>query len=338
MSHTGNGKFRPLDPDGQECPTEFLLYNFDIGGATLKPGHETFLEQGIASILAANDEHKVRLVGRASRSGPDRLNMNLSRHRAETVAAFLTRTGIDRRRIQIDFLGESKPFSTANESEDDRSVEIHLEISPPLTIELEDGWMVRPASIMVLTIREALAPIASQAGRKLQIHLGTGVATGRGDLNLHFDSGGRETRPCGGILIFGNEGGGGIFVGAHESLRVCNGSVQSVDDPSDIDYGSQLEQVFENGEPEFARFVGNTCVHELAHIIAKIEHTADPDNFMFSVGSLGGNLPRDRRTRESMRRHWGGPKTFTSDQIKRMVCAMHTGYFPGGDKFKFVRP
>jgi hypothetical protein len=67
MSHTGIGKFRPLDPDGQDCPTEFLLYNFDIGSPRLKPPHETFLEEGIASILGANDEHKVRLVGRASR-------------------------------------------------------------------------------------------------------------------------------------------------------------------------------------------------------------------------------------------------------------------------------
>jgi hypothetical protein len=329
---TGIGKFRALDPNGQDCPTAFLLFNFDIGSSTLKRAHETFLKQGILSILGANEEHKVGLVGRASRSGPDSLNLKLSRQRAEAVAAFLTRAGIARSRIQLDFLGESKPFSTANESEEDRSVEIHLQISPTLTIELEDGWLVRPASVMMLTIREAFAPIAVQAGRELQIHLGRGIATGPGDLNLHFDPGGRETRPCAGILIMGNEGGGDIFVGAHESLRVCSGPIQSVDDPSDIDYGSQLEHVFENGEPEFARFVGNTCVHELAHIIAKIEHTADPNNFMFSVGSLGGNLPRDRRTRESMRRHWGGPKTFNSAQIKKMVCAMHTGYFSGGMK------
>jgi hypothetical protein len=329
---TGAGKFQPLDPNGKECPTAFLLFNFDIGSAALKRGHEDFLRKGILSILGANEEHKVRIVGRASRSGADSLNMKLSRQRAEAVAAFLTRAGIASTRIQLEFLGESKPFSTGNESEEDRSVEIHLEISPTLTIELEDGWLVRPSSVMVETIREAFDPIALQAGRKLRIHLGRGIATGPGDLTLSFDSGGRESRPCAGILIFGNEGGGEIFVGAHESLRVCSGPIQSVDDPSDIDYVSQLEHVFENGEPEFARFVGNTCVHELAHIIASIEHSSDPNNFMFSVGSLGGNLPRDRRTRESMRRHWGGPKTFSGDQIKRLVCAMHTGFFSGGMK------
>jgi len=327
---TGIGKFRPLDPSGEECPTTFLLFNFDIGSSTLKRAHETFLRQGILSILGANEEHRIALVGRASRSGPDSVNLKLSRQRAEAVAAFLTRAGIARSRIQLDFLGESKPFSTANESEDDRSVELRLQIAPKLTIELEDGWLVRPASAMVLAIREAFAPIASQAGRELHIHLGRGIVTGSGDLNLHFDSGGRERGPCAGILIMGNEGGGDIFVGAHESLRVCSGPVQSIDDPSDIDHVSQLEHVFENGEPEFARFVANTCVHELAHIIAKIEHTSDPNNFMFSVPGQGANLPRHLRTRENMRRHWGGRKTFDSDQTKKMVCAMRTGYFSGG--------
>ena len=326
---TGVGKFRPLDVNGQDCPTAFLIYNFDIGSPALKRAHELFLQKGILSILEANEDHKLGLVGRASRSGPDSLNLKLSRQRAEAVAAFLARAGISRTRMQLDFLGETKPFSTANESEEDRSVEIHLQIAPALTIELDEGWMVRPFSAMVETIREAFGPIALQAGRKLQIHIGRGIPTGGADLTLHFDRGGRETRPCAGILIFGNEGGGDIFVGAHESLRVCSGPTG---DPSDPDYVSQLEPVFENGEPEFARFVGNTCVHELAHLIAQIEHNADPGNFMFSVGGLGGNMPRDRRTKASMRQHWGGPKTFNSAQIKKLVCAMHSGFFAGGMK------
>jgi OmpA family len=325
-----DGKFRALDPNGQDCPTEFLLFNFGIGSSTLKPAHERFLTQGIVIILEANDDHTVRLVGRASRSGPDSFDLKLSHQRAEAVATFLKRAGIDPKRIQVDFIGKSHPFSTANESEEDRSVEIHLQISPTLTIELEDGGMVRQANVMVQTIRDAFAPIAAQAGRKLQIHLGRGIGTGRGDLNLHFDPGGREMRPCAGILIFGNEGGGEIFIGAHESLRVCGDPTLGVGDPSDVNFGSQFDPVFENGEPEFARFVGNTCVHELAHIMAKIEHSSDPNNFMFSVPGLGGNLPKDRRTRESMRRHWAGPKTFDGAQIKRMVCAMHTGFFSGG--------
>jgi hypothetical protein len=328
-----DGRFRPLDPDSQECPTEFLLFNFGIGSPALKPAHERFLRQGILLILAANGDHKVRLVGRASRSGADSFDLKLSRQRAEAVATLLTRAGIDPKRIQVEFIGKSHPFSTANESEEDRSVEIHLQISPTLIIELEGGWIVRPAHVMVETVREAFDPIAAKAGRKLQIHLGRGIATGRGDLNLHFDPGGREMRPCSETLLMGSDGSADIQVGAHESLRVCGDPTLGVDDPSDVNFGSQFEPVFENGEREFARFVGNTCVHELAHIIAKIEHTPDPDNFMFAVGSPGANLPKDQRTREGMRRHWGGPKTFNAAQIKKMVCAMHTGFFSGGATF-----
>jgi len=329
MTATGVGKFRSLDPNGRDCPREFLLYNFDIGSAALKNAHEQFLKRGILAILTNNEDHKVSVVGRASRSGPDSLNDKLSRQRAEAVASFLTRGGIARGRIQVDALGESKPFSTLNESEEDRSVEIHLQISPTLTIELDDGWLVRPAAVMIQTIRDAFTPIAAQAGRQVDIHLGRGIATGPGELTLHFDRGGRESRPCAGILIMGNEGGGEIFIGAHESLRVCG---TGFDDPTDIRHGSQLETVFEPGEDAFARFVGNTCVHELAHLIAQIEHTADPGNFMFSVPGVGGNLPRDKRTRAAMRQHWGGPKTFNSGQIRKLACAMRTGYFSGGMK------
>jgi hypothetical protein len=63
----------------------------------------------------------------------------------------------------------------------------------------------------------------------------------------------------------------------------------------------------------------------LAHIIARIEDGTDPNNFMFK-----GNLPQERRARESMRRFWSARLTFNSDQIKRLVCAMHTGSFAGG--------
>jgi hypothetical protein len=323
---TGIGKFRPLDPNSQECPREFLLFNFDVGSAALKRGHETFLKNGILRILAANGEHKLKLVGRASRTGPDSLDMKLSQQRAEAVAAFLTKAGIARTRMQVEFLGKSQPFSTAKEDEEDRSVELHLEISPTLTIELDEGWRVRPSSVVVQTIREAYDPIAQKAGRKLRIHVGRGIATGPADLTLSFAAEGGQSDPCSGLLIFGMEGGGTIFVGAHEALRVCNDPTLGVGDPSNVNHGSPMDYVFENGEPEFARFVGNTCVHELAHIIAKLKDGTDPTNFMFN-----GNLPQDQRTRESMRRFWSGRLTFNADQTKRLVCALHTGFFQGGE-------
>src|SRR5260370_28984553 len=205
-----DGKFRPLDPTGQDCPTEFLLFNFNIGSPTLKPAHERFLKRGILTILEANEDHKVRLVGRASRSGRDSLDLKLSRQRAEAVAALLTRAGIDRSRIQVDFIGKSNPFSTANESEEDRSVEIHLQISPTLTIELEDGGLGRRADVILRTIRDAFAPLPAQAGRKPQIHLGGGIATGGGGRESCFDRAGRGAGPLPRMTILPDQTGSQI--------------------------------------------------------------------------------------------------------------------------------
>jgi hypothetical protein len=108
---------------------------------------------------------------------------------------------------------------------------------------------------------------------------------------------------------------------------VCNGPQG---DPSDPDYVSQLERVFDPDEPEFARALGNTAVHELGHMMAHLEHTDDPNNFMYSVAGLGANLPREQRTRETMRRHWARLLSFDASQSKRLMCAMQIGYFPGG--------
>jgi OmpA family len=327
---TGEGKSRPLGTDADGCPTGYLIYNFDIEGAALKRHHKDFLTQTVLHILDSNQGHRVGLVGRASRSGPERLNERLSRQRVDAVAAFLVTGGMNRSRIETEFLGESSPFSSANESEEDRSVEVHIQIARNLDLILDRGWRVRPTWALIETVRNAFEPLATRAGRELRISVGRGIVDQSGDLTLDFDPGGRETRPCAGILILGNEGGGNIFVGAHESLRVCGGVRGDPRDPGGVDFTSQLEHVFENGEVEFAQFVGNTCVHELAHLMTQMEHTSDPENFMFSVGSLGANLPRERRTLESMRRHWGGRKSFNTQQQNKLVCAMRTGNFPGG--------
>jgi hypothetical protein len=327
---TGPGKSKILQATPDGCPAGYLIYNFDIGSAVLKKAHREFLTETILHILDTNEEHWVHMIGRASRSGPDRLNDRISKDRVDAVAAFLIKGGISRSRIQSVHLGESEPFSTAYENEEDRSVELHIHIAKTLNLLLENGWRVRPTKVMVDTIRTALGPLAVRAGRELQINVGQGILSWQADLTLDFDPGGRETRPCAGILILGNEGGGEIYVGAHESLRLCNGPQGDPRDPGGIDYASQLQHVFENGEPEFARFVANTCVHELGHDMAQLPHTADPDNFMFASRRLGANLPRERRTIQAMRRHWAGPKSFTPTQQQALVCAMQTGNFPGG--------
>lgn len=198
------------------------------------------------------------------------------------------------------------------------------------TIVLQDLGFVRPARAVIETVREAFDPLARQAGRTLVIR-----RSPPGDVDLVFDTGGHETRPCG-LLILGNEGGGDIFVGAHEDLRVCSGPQGDPSSPNGLDYTSQIVRVFDEEEPIFGRFVGNTAVHELAHIMAQVAHTGDRSNFMFSVGSTGGNLPRGLRTRETMRQHWAGRKTFDQSQAQALITSIRNRQFTGGMRIQPV--
>jgi hypothetical protein len=202
-------------------------------------------------------------------------------------------------------------------------------ITTPLIIILEDVFIVPQFRVVEDTIRQAIEPIANAAGRQLQF-----ARRPPGDLSLLFDLGGRGSGPCT-LLILGNEGGGEIFVGAHEELRVCSGPQGTPDNP---DYVSQLERVFSRGEAEFARFVGNTAVHELAHLMVQMPHTSDRGNFMHSHPRLGANLPQNLRTLQSMRRHWAGTKTFTAGQILLLQEAIRTGRFTGGMTTTHVPP
>jgi hypothetical protein len=197
-------------------------------------------------------------------------------------------------------------------------------VTGPFVIVLENVGIVPRAKIVEDTIGQAIEPSAQGAGRQLRL-----TRSPPGDLGLDFDPGGSERQPCA-LLILGNEGGGEIFVGAHRDLRVCSGPQGAPQDPEGIDHVSQFENVFDPQEPEFARFVGGTAVHELGHQIAQLPHITDRHNFMDSGAQRGANLPRHLRTRDLMRRHWSEQKSFSSGQIQQLQDAIRTGQFAGG--------
>jgi len=138
---------KPLGTNSQGCSTTFLLCGFDVGSATVKPEHRRFLRQTVADILTA-PRNQVALIGRASRSGPERQNLKLSRLRAEAAASFLMKEGVEREQMQVDYQGESSPFSTERESPDDRSVEVRIRVpqNHPDVVQLGD-YNNTPASL-----------------------------------------------------------------------------------------------------------------------------------------------------------------------------------------------
>jgi hypothetical protein len=176
------------------------------------------------------------------------------------------------------------------------------------TILLEDLGIIHTPGVVQAVIRNALGPIARDAGRNLRL-----VLTGSADISLAFDPGGQASTPCG-LLILGNEGGGDIWVGACQDLRVCN------DNPR-----TRLQYVFSPNEIPFGRFVGNVAVHELGHMIAGLPHSSDRHNFMH----FGIPIPRHLRTRDNMRRHWAGRFRFNQAQIQSLRSAIQINTFTG---------
>jgi hypothetical protein len=191
------------------------------------------------------------------------------------------------------------------------------------TIALDGIGRVGPSSETRETIREAMEPLARAAGKRLRLSPG-----GQGDVTLMF-AGGGESRPCGRFLILGMEGGGSIFVQAHADVRVCCGPIR---DPStgEIDYTTQIRRVFDDSETGFGRFIGNTAVHELGHLMANLSHTSTMSNFMYSGARYGAGLPPSMRTRDRLRRHFSAHLNFNAVQQRQLAATIRANRFLGG--------
>jgi OmpA-OmpF porin, OOP family len=77
--------------------------------------------------LRANPELRVRIVGHTDSKGTDEYNQKLSQRRAQAVLGFLTRRGIERRRLEAVGLGEENPVAT-NDTEDGRAQNRRVEL------------------------------------------------------------------------------------------------------------------------------------------------------------------------------------------------------------------
>jgi len=83
---------------------------FDVNSANIKAESYGTLKE-IAGVLKENTGVKVRIVGHTDSDGDDKLNLDLSKKRANSVKEFLTREfSIDESRMETDGLGESKPI------------------------------------------------------------------------------------------------------------------------------------------------------------------------------------------------------------------------------------
>jgi len=208
---------------------------------------------------------------------------------------------------------------------------------PDIYVVLVGGDRVRPTATVTATIFSALNPIARSAGHPLQVLLGPPPASVPSSnvftLNFTLTSsvparqalgytpqGGRSicmrglTRP----VAMGLEDGGTIIVEAFLDYRVGGGPQMTgriLNNPT-VNYAAQAGLVFQNNEPELARAVGNTCVHELGHAIARLGDTTDVLNFMgpATEGSAAGN-------RDLLRLQMSCQKSFNAQQVTALQAA-----------------
>src|SRR5688572_28982105 len=91
---------------------------FDFDKSILKAESEPELER-IVTMLNEKSAMEIEIAGHTDNVGPDAYNQALSERRAKTVVAYLIRRGIDKKRLAVQFFGETKPIDT-NETEEGR--------------------------------------------------------------------------------------------------------------------------------------------------------------------------------------------------------------------------
>jgi outer membrane protein OmpA-like peptidoglycan-associated protein len=99
---------------------------FPINSYEIQPQFYSVLDQ-VAQTMVAYPSTLIDVYGHTDPSGGDAINIPLSRNRAESVAGYLVRKGVDRTRIATQGFGSSKPIAD-NGTEAGRSQNRRVEI------------------------------------------------------------------------------------------------------------------------------------------------------------------------------------------------------------------
>jgi len=101
------------------------LYDFDVDGADLKTRHKEYLHARATRLLVADPTKFARITGKASKTGNEDHNFDLSNHRAEQAMAFLANEGIATDRLRRHGVGSSESL-VAGEDARSRAVDVEI--------------------------------------------------------------------------------------------------------------------------------------------------------------------------------------------------------------------
>jgi len=96
--------------------------------SSLQPQFKSTLN-GVATIFKKNHKTKVSIIGHTDSDGSETYNQNLSENRAQSVAGYLSSSGVENSRLLIYGRGESEPIASnasASGKAQNRRVEIHI--------------------------------------------------------------------------------------------------------------------------------------------------------------------------------------------------------------------
>ena len=119
---------------------------FDTDKSALKPATKENLNN-LAETLQKYEDTKILVEGHTDASGPDEYNMTLSEKRAQSVADYIIRLGVDPSRITTKGYGETQPVAeneTASGKAKNRRVEMAIFANEKLKRAAEKGEMIEP--------------------------------------------------------------------------------------------------------------------------------------------------------------------------------------------------
>ena len=186
---------------GEEFITgRIVIANFDVNSSDLKPDHMFGLGL-VADMMNSSAQAKAYLEGRASQTGPERWNEQLSDRRANEVFFFLTDVhGVEPDKfIDVIGLGSADPLFDRHGTEEDLNRSVRLvytvpravagpppQTSPPATsfhAEASDTWAIRLGLTMGGGLPKVFLSLASATAELKNIKTGekrTGIISGGG--------------------------------------------------------------------------------------------------------------------------------------------------------------
>lgn len=99
---------------------------FDVGQSAIKPAFVNTLN-GVSIVVSKFNKTLVDVYGYTDSTGNAESNLTLSNQRAQSVAGYLTQTGVDGRRFRILGFGETRPIAD-NSTEFGRAANRRVEI------------------------------------------------------------------------------------------------------------------------------------------------------------------------------------------------------------------